>query len=94
MENGQKYPEHEKLRAVVDQSQAIHEFLNWLSDTKSIFLAEWDESDDACASPTSYRITGLVAEFLNIDEKKLSDEKDQMVKEMRDANQRTPAQCN
>ena len=37
----QKYPEHEKLQAVKDKSQAIGEFLEWLSSVKQIRFAKW-----------------------------------------------------
>lgn len=49
----QKYPEHEKLRAVQDKSQAVGEFLEWLripedEGGKGVHLhtwAEWEEND-------------------------------------------------
>ena len=35
------YPEHEKMKAVKDKSQTIGEFLDWLKDTKKVFLAHY-----------------------------------------------------
>lgn len=50
------YPEHDKLHAVVDKSQAIGEFLEWLRapeeyDGKGAHLHVWKEweEDDLCA---------------------------------------------
>lgn len=39
------YPEHEKLSAIKDQSQAIGEFLEWLQGSKSARLLTWHEAD-------------------------------------------------
>ena len=38
MGNMSDYPEHDKLRAIADQTQAIGEFIEWL-EGKGIFLA-------------------------------------------------------
>lgn len=35
-----EYPEHERLRAIKDQSQAIGEFLDWMS-TQGVVRARW-----------------------------------------------------
>ena len=36
-----KYPEHEKLSAISDKSQACGEFIEWLGYEKGIVLAKW-----------------------------------------------------
>lgn len=38
-----EYPEHEKLQAVVDRSQAIGEFLDWLPEA-GLALCSWQEA--------------------------------------------------
>jgi hypothetical protein len=40
------YPEHEKLTAISDASQAIGEFLDWLSSEKSVHRMVWREWDE------------------------------------------------
>jgi hypothetical protein len=35
------YPEHDKLTAISDRSQAIGEFLDWMSQEKKIIRASW-----------------------------------------------------
>ncbi len=37
------YPEHEKLKAISDQSQACGEFLEWLSSSQSVTLGKYEE---------------------------------------------------
>lgn len=85
------YPEHEKLHAVADKSQACGEFLEWLQARYTI--AEYhvhskhcqDEDGRACISsteelyPTSINVRKLLAEFFEIDEAKLEDEKRAML---------------
>ena len=73
------YPEHDKLKAVKDKSQAIGEFLEWLHDDRGMVLAERDERNDLFISPLSIR--ALLAEFFEIDEQRLDDEKRAMLDE-------------
>lgn len=42
-----KYPEHQKLRAVVDKSQCVHDFLEWLQE-QGIVLAKRHEHTEGC----------------------------------------------
>jgi hypothetical protein len=78
------YPEHEKLKAIQPKSQAIHEFVEFLRE-KGIHLGEyWKESDRML--PTNKNLTALVAEFFDIDQEKIEDEKDKMLEELRRAN--------
>lgn len=85
------YPEHEKVEAVKRQSQAIHEFIRWLSAEKKVHLAEWvplHEGSDGSQSRaanlhyTRQTLDNLVAEFFEVDLKKFQAEKDQMVEEV------------
>ena len=39
--NEVKYPEHEKLQKVVDKSQAIGEFIDWLRGEKKIVFCKY-----------------------------------------------------
>lgn len=93
------YPEHEKLHAIKDQSQAIGECLEWLGHTKNWVLADepHQHDPDECYSgsmricdirkgeriPASYNIQSLLAEYFNIDRNKLDAEKEEMLKELR-----------
>jgi len=92
-------PEHEKLKYIQYKSQAIHEFIEWLSDTKDIRLMEnyseefYENNEDFAdakreldydfAFPIRAKLTDLVAEFYDIDLKKLEDEKLAMLEEIR-----------
>lgn len=92
------YPEHDKLKKVAARSQAIGEFLDWLSDVKSISLATQHEHTSFCRDESGYNGCGyrsgeympvhlttraLLAEFLEIDEEKLELEKQSMLAELR-----------
>lgn len=74
-----KYPEHQKLKAVKDKSQAIGEFLDWLSE-QGIYLCKLQQEE---YMPHYYRINGLLAEYFGIDENKLEAEKRTMLEECR-----------
>lgn len=76
------YPEHAKLKAIVDKSQVIGEFMDWLSD-KGIHLAEWGKHE---LFSINTPIRDLLAEFFGIDQKKLDAEKDAMLEEQRRLN--------
>lgn len=94
-----KYPEHEKLSKVKEQSQKCGEFLDWLHERYVLgqhhkHVAECYEDDDGedvniCAMSTSIlyvasaNTTKLLAEFFEIDEKKLEEEKLAMLAKLR-----------
>lgn len=40
------YPEHEKLHKVIDKSQIIGEFIDWLHDKKEIAFVRWEEWEE------------------------------------------------
>lgn len=82
------YPEHEKLRAISDKSQAIGEFLEW-ADAHGMFLARYQKRgalDEPVPVGTS--VTELLAEFYGIDLTKIETEKRAMLDAMRRANKR------
>lgn len=93
------YPEHEKLQAVREKSQAIGEFIEWLQGTKHYVIAQWQQVDpdtepgelsgaDEGLFSASFSIETLLAEYFEIDLKKLEQEKQKMLEDMRKANQR------
>lgn len=53
------YPEHEKLQAVIDRSQAIGEFLEWYQGEGGGELAHWMK---AVTCPNCYDVPGEVEE--------------------------------
>lgn len=89
------YPEHEKLHTVADKSQVCGEFLEWLQARYTI--AEYhvhskhcqDENGRACTGSTkelytaSINVQKLLAEFFEIDEAKLEEEKLTMLAALR-----------
>lgn len=81
-----KYPQHDKLSKVALFSQKIGEFVDWMGDAKDIYLAEMvREPGVAGHRDLMFARTGiqaLLAEFFDIDEKALSNEKDAMLAEL------------
>lgn len=86
----EKYPECEKLSKVSEKSQLIGEFLDWLQDEKKIALAKWAQVEGALFDNTSTLFLihdsteSFLAEFFEIDMKKVKKERKQMLKEQRE----------
>lgn len=79
-----EYPEHEKLKAIADKSQAIGDFLEWATQTHGLWLAEpVPNSLHGYFAPTGKRTVGLLAEFFDIDEDKIEAEKRAMLAALR-----------
>jgi hypothetical protein len=102
------YPEHEKQRPILQFSQKIGEFVEWLEQEKKIHFAQIHTHGPACAGWDADRnrynpdgknrcgfydgelfmshasITKLLAEFFEIDLKKLEIEKEAMLDTMRE----------
>lgn len=89
-----KYPEHEKLNKVHKLSNNIGSFLDWLIHQKGVKLylsvnklptnTHVDESYVRIgAVPMLYKPNELLAEYFNIDLKKLEEEKQAMLIEIR-----------
>ena len=73
------YPEHEKLKKVVEKSQACGEFLGWLGSEKNYLLARY-VGDELCAQwPNTDQLLG---EFFGIDRVELEKEKEHMIKNL------------
>jgi hypothetical protein len=83
-----KYPQHEKLAAVAEQSQAIGEFLDWLQDTRvpPVVLCRVipGQSFDPWA-PVGRSTEQLLAEYFGVDLTALEAEKRAMLAEIRKA---------
>jgi hypothetical protein len=79
------YPEHAKQEAVIEQSQAIGEFL----DTSGFVLAEFreiDGHDEPKLMPVGRSIEQVLAEYFEIDLNKIEAEKRDMLEHIRAAN--------
>lgn len=79
-----KYPEHEKLLKVKDQSQVCGEFLDWLQGG-GYHLGRYNEEGTRLYTHTVPHLTKLLAEFFQIDQAKLEEEKRAMLDELRAA---------
>lgn len=79
------YPEHEKLEKVTDKSHVIGEFIDWLQEKKGVVFCTTNPADKTQDfGPLRVSVLDLLAEFFEIDQKKLEDEKRQMLKHMRE----------
>jgi len=78
-----QYPEHDKLKAVQEESQCIGEFLEHAGYT----LAEWVTEPLGVGSrelmPVRKPITEVLAEYFSIDLKTLEEEKRDMLDSLR-----------
>jgi hypothetical protein len=82
-----EYPEHEKLQAVKERSQAIGEFLEWMESEREtpLTLASYGKGEGGIELlfPANISTERLLAEFFDIDLGKLEQEKRQMLAEIR-----------
>ena len=74
--------EVERMLKIKDKSQAIGEFLDWLSEEKSIELAYW-VGNDLCPSHVPYE--QLLAEFFDIDLNAAENERRSLLAQLRKA---------
>ncbi|KKK84023.1 hypothetical protein LCGC14_2787510 [marine sediment metagenome] len=82
------YPEHEKLKAIQEQSQVICEFIEWLESgeaSRDGACLEIARRDNEFGELESYfeNTQPLVVRFFDIDLDKLEEEKRQMLEECR-----------
>lgn len=75
-------PEHDKLTAVKDHSQAIGEFLEWMS-SDGIIKCRWEERHEEYF-PIFEPIEKLLARYFDIDLDKLEQEKRLMLVVLRE----------
>jgi hypothetical protein len=86
------YPEHERLKAVSKESNAIGQFLDWLAGKYTI--GKWEELECPCGSgdeveqlmPARPPIEKLLAEYFEINLDILEKEKQAMLASIRAAN--------
>jgi hypothetical protein len=75
-----QYPEHKKMKAIAQTSQAQGDFIDWLHE-KGITLASYGEDDRL--HPIMTRTEALLAEFHGIDLITMDEEKHAMLTELR-----------
>lgn len=82
--NGEKskYPEHEKLAKVKNESQVIGGFLEWLDNEEGVSLCRF-EGVEIVIEHTS--VEALLAKYFEIDLKVIEREKRAMLDELRQA---------
>jgi hypothetical protein len=93
-----EYPEHEKLEKIQPQSQIVGEFLEWMQWKKRIVFTNYHYHSDNCYDdegmkrcgyfedylyPMWDKIEDLLAEFFEIDQNKINDEKEVILQEIR-----------
>lgn len=80
-----KYEEHDKLGAVMDRSQAIGEFLETSGYIlcKNQRMGSFNGVDEYALVPVSKSINEVLADYFDIDLKKIEAEKRQMIEELR-----------
>lgn len=80
------YPEHQKMRAVKSRSQEMGSFIDWLGACSiSLCSIERVYGNDRWF-PINKSIETILAEYFVIDLKKIEDEKDAMLAEIREQN--------
>ena len=80
------YPEHAKLKKIADKSQAIGEFLDALSERGIGLGTVFHNEQEGLLMPLQRNITDLLAEHFEIDQKKIEDEKRNMLIRLRGDN--------
>lgn len=82
-----QYPEHHKLGAISDKSQAIYDFLEWVRGEHGLLLASYATSSSPLEQgrlfPSQHSVRRLLAEFFEIDEEKIEQEKRAMLEGLR-----------
>jgi hypothetical protein len=78
------YPEHDKLLAVADQTQAAGEFMEWLAREKGFVVASFVERHGHYL-PVKQPLEMLLAEWQGIDPIRLEQEKAHMLRMIREA---------
>lgn len=70
------YPEHEKLRAIKEESQVCGEFIEWLG-------MQGYSVEPISRKTRAFVLRAQLANFFEIDEEKLEEEKQAMLEELR-----------
>lgn len=90
-ETTSEYPEHDKLQAISNTSQAIYDFLEDIQN-KGVMLGRYVEIEgyrEAQFQPLGAPVDKLLAEHFDIDLNKIEAEKRRMIDAMRELNQRS-----
>lgn len=74
----ERYPEHAKQTLVVNDARIIGQFIEWLRDEKDSDIAQWDDEAEEYIDPRR-SIEEWLALYFDIDLKKISAEKIQMI---------------
>jgi len=84
-----EYPEHDKLTAVNDKTAAIHDFVEWMMSTYHARFMTYRDTEDfeGWTEPDRYFDVWL-AEWADIDMRKIEDEKRAMLAKQRELNER------
>lgn len=77
------YPEHEKLKAVQPDSQKLGEFLEWLQ-AQGWVIAQWDNEE---LGHIGYTTQQILAQYFEINLKKVEEEKRAMLEHQRRLNE-------
>jgi hypothetical protein len=83
------YPEHDKLSAVKDETQAAGEFLEWLATAGYTLAVPYNGDEDWCGQmfvPACTDPIKLLAAWKGIDQNKIEAEKRQMLASIRAMN--------
>ena len=90
--------ELDKLQKIQPKSQTIGEFLDWLNYTKKYAICAWVEitKGEWEIIPEGYypvrtQVEDLLAEYFNIDLKKVEQEKQKMLDDLRKMNEKKAA---
>ena len=81
------YPEHEKLASVSERSNEIGNFMDWLMEEKSIWLAVRRGYDLEPVVTGVAEVQNLLAEYFGIDQDAINREKEAMMEVLRKENQ-------
>lgn len=77
-----EYPEHDKLRKIADESQALGEFIDVGIPQMGLVLCD-ARDENGRLWPTSKSVDSILSEYFGIDRYKLEAEKREMLEKIR-----------
>jgi hypothetical protein len=87
---GAEYPEHDKLRAVRVEREAVQSFIDWMFDEAGLAICERSSNRiDNLYWPVTASRADIIARHFGIDATKLDDEKRAMIDRLREMNTHT-----
>jgi len=84
-----QYPEHDKMETVQDEARAVSAFLEWLIEERGVTLCRDDGRGRL--EPFPVNIESLLAGHFKINLSKIDAEKEQMLQDLRTANEQARA---